>query len=65
MSFEYWTTLVEPRICVADPFDCKIDLYDKWLEAILTLKGVNVKDWTDTHDLSKDYYKVELRLAFD
>ena len=58
MSLEYWTTLLEPKRCVRDPFECDLNEYIQLLEGDLTLKNVATEGW-------KEGAHVEMRLAFN
>jgi len=65
----YWTTLVEPKRCVKDPFDCDLKEYTTYLEGDLTLKNVNVAEFapvfTPGADGKPGTDMVEFRLAFN
>ena len=37
MSLKYWTVLKETKDCVIDAYECRLDEYDEYLEADLSL----------------------------
>ena len=56
----YWTTLIEPKRCVKDPFECDLKEYMTYVEGDFELKNVNVADYTDDGTSA-----MQFRLAFD
>ena len=60
-NLTYWTTLIEPKRCVKDPFDCDLKEYTTYMEAQLELKNVDVSDL----DKVGKFSEIEIRLAFN
>jgi len=59
-NLTYWTTLIEPKRCVKDPFECDLKEYTTYLEGDLELKNINVANFEDN---GKD--ELEIRIAFN
>jgi len=64
MDITYWTSLIETKECVKDPLGCITNQYDKYFEADLVLKNVDVSGWNDVWTEATGT-TIELRLAFD
>ena len=60
MNLTYWTTYIEPKRCVKDPFECELSEYTVYLEGVIELFNVDVKEFKDD---GKD--SIEIRLAFN
>ena len=64
MTLTYWTSRVEPKKCLRDPYRCDLSQYDSQIEGDLSIENVQVENWKDAYDASSDTDKLEMRLAF-
>ena len=64
MEITFWSSRIETKECVKDPFGCQMNEYDKYFEADLQLNNVDVSDWNDVWT-EEAGTTVELRFAFN
>ena len=64
MELTYWTSLLEPKECVRDPYRCDHKLYIPRFEGELSLTNVSITGWNDVYNLTTETDKVDMRLAF-
>mmetsp|Transcript_17749 Transcript_17749/g.27439 ORF Transcript_17749/g.27439 Transcript_17749/m.27439 type:complete len:145 (+) Transcript_17749:151-585(+) len=65
MELTYWTSLLEPKKCVRDPYGCDLDQYIPRLEGDLVIRNVKeVNNWRQDYSENENRDKLDLRLAF-